>query len=279
MKRSLIVCIIVLVALVGFGMVANEAAAKDLTVTLAPGDTARIPIKFWCLDFGKPFPTAITVPITSPPDAALLVLQAALARGTTESDPYQTQLAIWRAADGTFHDTGGTGHVLAEQIYSDSLKLQVPPVPTNSLAAAVTQGSVQVTFENFTPISDTTHSNLPPYSGTADLVVKNTSSQSVTFVALDGAVYKPASGTNEQTLISHQDSTKQAVLPTPAPTTAPTSTPAAGPSTAPTTGGNGLQDLPVQPLLLLELGGLLIILGIAIAGPMSEQMRARSTKK
>ena len=132
MKRGLILCLVVLGALIGFGVTTSSAAAADTPVTVAPGATVRIPIRLWCLDFGKPFPTAIAGPVSRPPDAALLALQAAIARGATESDPYQTQLAIWRAADGTFHDVAGVGHVLAQQIYSDSLKLTVSPVPTNT---------------------------------------------------------------------------------------------------------------------------------------------------
>jgi len=255
MKRGLILCVIVLVLLVGFGVVANAAAAKDFSVTLAPGDTVRIPIRLWCLDFGKPFPTAIAGPVTRPPDAALLALQAALARGATESDPYQTQLAIWRAADGTFHDITGVGHVLAEQIYSDSLKLNVSSAPTNTLETAVSQGSVKVTFENFKPISDTAHSQVLPYSGTADLVIQNTSSQSVTFTPLDGMVFKPASGTSEQTLIAHLDATRQ-------------------PATLPTTGGTSLQNIWVQSLLLLVLGA--SILGFGVWTRSAGEMQSRS---
>jgi hypothetical protein len=242
MRRRSILCLIVLVGLVGFGVVTNAAAAKDLPVTLAPGATARIPIRLWCLDYGKPFPTAIAGPVTRPPDAAFLVLQAALARGSTQSDPYQTQLAIWRGADGTFHDIAGTGHVLAAQIYSDSLKLTVSSVPTDTLDMAVSQGSVKVTFENFMAISDTAHSQLPPYTGTADLVIQNTSSKSVTFIPLDGMVFKPASGTSEQTLIAHLDVTK--------------------PATLPTTGGTTLQNVLVQSLLGLVLGASLLGFGV-----------------
>src|SRR5512141_436655 len=104
MKRGLILCLVVLGALIAFGVTTSLASAADTPVTVAPGATVRIPIRLWCLDFGKPFPTAIAGPVSRPPDAAFLALQAALARGATESDPYQTQLAIWRAADGSFHD-------------------------------------------------------------------------------------------------------------------------------------------------------------------------------
>jgi hypothetical protein len=245
MKRGLILCLVVLGALIGFGVTTSSASAAETSVTVEPGATVRIPIRMWCLDFGKPFPTAIAGPVSRPPDAALLALQAAVARGATESDPYQTQLAIWRAVDGTFHDDAGIGHVLAQEIYSDSLKLTVSPAPTNTLELAVSQGSVTVTFENFTPISDTVHTELLPYTGTADLVVLNTSNESVTFIPLDGMVFNPASDMSEQTLISHLD------------------VPLA-PTTLPTTGGATLQTLWAPSLLLLMLAASLVGYGVRI---------------
>ena len=110
-----------------------------------------------------------------------------------------------------------------------------------------------VTVENFRPISDTVHSQLLPYSGTADLVIVNTSSQSVTFIPVDGMVFNPASGTSEQTLISHLD----------------LDDPQAPPPTLPTTGGTPLQSVWVEPLLLLVLGSSLLRFGVWIrsAGP------------
>ena len=258
MKLRLILCALVLVTVFQFGLVATEVSAKDLSITLAPGDTARVPLKFWCLDFGKPFPAAIAGPIEGAPPAAQKALQAAIASGATETEPYQTQLAIWRAADGTFHDVAGAGHVLAEQIYSDSLKLDIPAPLADNLAAAVANGSVQVTFENFTPIADSTRPELQPYHGTADMVLKNTSQQNVTFTVSEYALFTPAAGENEQSLISHQDTTKQATVPT----------------RLPTSGGNGIQDLQFQ-LLLVGLGLMAFGLGLWLAVPALNRVQKR----
>ena len=122
-------------------------------------------MRFWCLDFGKPFPQQITGPATRAPDAVVKVLQAAMNKGTLASDPYQTQLAIWRAADGTFHDVTGEGHVLAEQIVNDSANATLPAMPAGvpTLDTLVTQGTVKVTIENFTAITDTARNNGKPY--------------------------------------------------------------------------------------------------------------------
>ncbi len=196
--------------------------------------------------------------IDGAPPAAQKALQAAITSGATETDPYQTQLAIWRAADGTFHDVAGAGHVLAEQIYNDSLKLEVPALPANSLAAAVVNGSVQVTFETFAPIADSTRPELQPYYGTADMVIKNTSQQDVTFTVSEYALFKPAGGANEQTLISHQDASKQPTLPT----------------RVPTAGWNGIEDTQFQ-LLLVGLGLMAVGLGLWLAVPALSRVQKR----
>jgi LPXTG-motif cell wall-anchored protein len=91
-----------------------------------------------------------------------------------------------------------------------------------TLEQAASDGSVKVTIENFHAISDTKHPDLQPYMGTGDLKVQNASNKTVTFVVVEGAVFKPASqpnaqttaGTSEQTLLSHQDTAKPANLPT-----------------------------------------------------------------
>ena len=245
MRRGLILCLVVFGALIGFGVTTSSASAADTPVTVAPGETVRIPIRLWCLDFGKPFPTAIAGPVEPP---ARRSISGAASRPRTRGD------RIGSLSDATGHlarhrwdfpRSRGRWLRPGPQIYSDSLKLTVSPVPTNTLEFAVSQGSVKVTFENFKPISDTVHSELLPYTGTADLVVLNTSSESVTFIPVDGMLFTPASGTSEQTLISHLD------------------VPIA-PTTLPTTGGTTLQNAWVPTLLLLVLGGSLLSFGVWI---------------
>ena len=144
-------------------------------------------------------------------------------RARLTTDPYQTQLAIWKAADGTFHDVGTEGHVLAQQIISDSATVTRTPLPAGvpTLDQVVAQGALKTTVENFTVVTDTTRNNALPFMGTGDLVIQNTSAQRVSFVLVEGAVFTPAAGTsgqtttgvNEQTLLSHQDTTKPPTLP------------------------------------------------------------------
>ena len=220
--NRLVLIALTVVAITSIALSAQLVSAKDLTITLGPGETARVPMRFWCLDFGKPFPTAVSGPYGPAPAPVLNVLQAALNKGTLSTDPYQTQLAIWKAADGTVHDVGTEGHVLAQQIISDSAtvtRATVPALPT--LDQKVAQGNLKTTVENFTVVMDTTHTNAQPFMGAGELVIQNTSAQRVAFVLVEGAVFKPAAGSsgqtttgvNEQTLLSHQDTSKPPTLP------------------------------------------------------------------
>lgn len=227
-SRRFVRTAVIVLSLAGLVLSAQLAAAADVSITLGPGETTRIPMKFWCLDFGKPFPTAVSGPGSRAPDAVVKVLDTALANGMLTSNPYQTQLAIWKAADGNFHDTGTEGHVAAEQIISASATANVPAVAgAAALDQLVSQGTLKVTVENFKAITDTTRNNQQPYMGTGELVVQNPTSQKVSFVLVEGAVFKPAAGANaqtttgttEQTLISHQDTQK---TPTSLPTTGST---------------------------------------------------------
>ena len=211
--RLAFVCAIVL-TLIWMAVSTLSVSAKDLSITLGPGETARIPMKFWCLDFGKPFPTAISGPSGSASDAIRKVLEAARAKGSLTSNPYQTQLAIWKAADGAYHDVGSEGHVLAEQIVNAAATVNLVPVPSGAtvLAQAVGQGTLKTSVENFKVISNTTPNIGQPFMGTGVLVIQNTSNQKVSFVLVEGTVFKPA-GVNEQTLLSHQDPDQPATLP------------------------------------------------------------------
>src|SRR5919199_43927 len=161
------------IALVSFALTATPAFAKDTQISLGPGETARIPMRFWCLEFGKPFPQAVTGPAQRAPDAVVKVSQAAADKGQLNGNPYQTQLAVWKAADGQIHDTAGEGHATADQILSDSAKGNLATVPsgTVTLDQAAAQGKVKVTIENFAAINDPAHPSVKPYAGVGDLVI------------------------------------------------------------------------------------------------------------
>ena len=196
----------------------SSVNAADLAITLAPGQTATIPMKFWCLDYGKPFPQNVSTPATRAPDGVVAVLQAAIAKNTVNTNPYETQLAIWRVTTGKFNDYGQKGTVLAQEIYSDSLKITVQPLPSAqpTLAALITSGTLSSTLVGFSPQKDTANPGLAgnDFFGTGKLVVTNISKETVKFVVVEGGVFAPPPGVDAQTLISHQDTSQVPLLPT-----------------------------------------------------------------
>ncbi len=197
-NRRIIFAYLAVMALVWAGIATTTVSAKDASITVAAGDTARIPLRLWCTEFGKPFPKAVSGPTGRAPDPVVKALLAAEAKGTTQSDPFETQLAIWKAADGTFHDTPSEGHAVAQQLITDSQTMTISSAPASSMLETImAQNTLSVTVENLTPVNDTAHFSGNPYSGKADLVVKNTSSQSVTFTFVDGALFKPASNSDQ----------------------------------------------------------------------------------
>lgn len=216
-RVSVLMALSMLVLLM-LGPIAPAAQAADITVTLAPGQEATIPLRLWCLDYGKPFPKALAAPGPRAPDGVIAVLQTAIAKGAVISDIYQTELAIWRVPTGKFNDFAKQGTTLAEQIYSDSTKLTVAPIPTGVLTVdkAIADGKLTYAIANFKPVTATLAPAVAaatPFFGTADLVVKNPTSAAVTFIFAEGTVFPPAGGENAQNLLSHQDPVKPASLP------------------------------------------------------------------
>jgi hypothetical protein len=208
---------IVCMALIVFAGGVQPAYAVDLTITLKPGQAATVPLKFWCLDFGLKYPQIVFGPGQRAPDVVVAVLRAAIAKGAVNTDPYETELAIWRATTGSFHDYANLGTVLAQQIYSDSLTFKVPPLPADlpTLDKLVVSGTVTTTLVGFSAQPDPNHPNLPgePFFGTAKLLITNTSKSQVRFLLAEGATFSPPAGANDQHLVSHQDTSQVTQLP------------------------------------------------------------------
>lgn len=216
-SRVLVLTSLCLFALL-FLTAAPAAQAEDITVTLKPGQEANIPLRLWCLDYGKPFPTALDAPGPRAQDGVIAVLQTAIAKGTVISDIYQTELAIWRVRTGRFNDYASQGTALAEEIYNESTQVTVAPLPADvlTLDQAVAEGKVTYAINNFGPVTDTLPSEVTRYSpffGKADLVLSNPTQETVTFLFAEGTVFPPAGGAYAQALVSHQDSEKPVVLP------------------------------------------------------------------
>lgn len=201
-----VMTLVVALLLLGLAAPAQPASAETFVVTLKPGQEARIPFSFWCMDYGKPFPKTVETVGDRAPESVIAVVRAALAKGTTISDPYQTQLAIWRDLEGSFKDFAKQGHVLAQEIYSDSLSIVVPPLPQGEvmLTEVIANGSITTTVEGLTPTQITTPTILAEeaFNGNGTLIVRNVSDKPVRFVVPEGLAFRPVGGENAQRLVS-----------------------------------------------------------------------------
>ena len=181
---------------------ARLASAETVVLTLQPNQEASLPFSFWCMDYGKPFPTAIETQGDRASDRVIAVVRAALAKGTATTDPYQTQLAIWRELEGSYKDFANQGYVLAQQIYSDSLQIVVPPLPTGeaTLSETIASGSVTTTVAGLTPTLLTTPTILAEqaFNGTGVLVVRNVTDKPLRFLVPEGLLFQPVGGTTAQ---------------------------------------------------------------------------------
>lgn len=213
-SRTFAVVVLAALALLAPTAAVPVAQAADITLTLAPGQEVTIPVRLWCLNYGLPFPTALGAPGPRAEDGVIAVLQAAMAQNTVVTDLYQTQLAIWRVPTGKFNDYGKLGTTLAEEIYNESTKITVAPIPAGvlTLDKAIADGKVTYQINNFGPVTATLAPVVAsswPFFGTADLVLKNVTQETVKFLFAEGTVFPPAAGQTAQSLLSHQDPVKQ----------------------------------------------------------------------
>ena len=190
------------------------AAAADPVITLKPGQEARIPIRLWCMNYGKPFPAALIGPTQTGSENVTRVLQAAVNQGVLDSDPFQVQLAVWQAIDGVYHSAASFDRSLAEKLTADAAGLALTPAPAGVLPLdeAVTQKLVSVAVEGLTPLTNPIDPTLAPFTGAATMVIKNTGAATVR-LSIVGIVFNPSGGADAQNLAAVQDPTIPATLP------------------------------------------------------------------
>jgi hypothetical protein len=208
MKTRILSVATFMVALISFSFAgpAQVAHAETFTLSLKPGQQAEVSFSFWCMDYGKPFPTAIETVGERAPESVIAVVRAAMAKGVTASDPYQTQVAVWRDIEGEFKDFANAGTVLAQEIYSASLQTAVPPLPAGepTLAEMIAQGAVSITVEGLTLTLPATPTITPEqaFNGTGAVIIRNISDKTVRFVVPEGVVFIPSGGVNAQRLVA-----------------------------------------------------------------------------
>jgi hypothetical protein len=230
--KVLITMLIALALVVGLAtqsaMAQDGAATPDENgmITVAAGQTVTIPAQLWCIDYGKPFPAAVTGPADRAPEGVLRVMAAADELNAVESDPLQVQMAIFRAVLGEWPQEA-TDRDLAEEIFDNSTNATLPE--GQSLLEAAQGGALTVEVQNLQ--GNELEQGQQPYFGTGNLVVTNNSNEAVTFF-VQGAVFEPVNA-EEQRLVAQLESRPVAAAQT-TPTAAATPMAATTPTVAAT---------------------------------------------
>jgi hypothetical protein len=216
MKSRLVTASLLILSLAIVGLATQVSAQQGGTsseLSLRPGEIARVPVRFWCLDFGKPFPAQMTGPQGRARQEIIDVIQAAQNQNATAEDPYQVQLAIWRVADGAYHDVGGRGHALADRLLAAAPNV-TPAVGASNTTFLGLQNRLDlyVTVEGLRPISDAGAGTFQPYYGTATLVIRNLTQNTINLL-VTGAMFQPVAS-NEQTVVAEQMPGQTSVSPT-----------------------------------------------------------------
>ncbi len=220
--------------------------AKLYEVTLKPGASYAVNALGFCISYGKPYPEDnVIFPGGRVKDEIVQVLSYAVSSkiitttAVTDAAPfYQLEQAVWKAADGNWHDWMNRGLVDAQKIYSEALKTPAPAIPDNAFYSPAYSKTLEITVAPMRLISDSKSSGAP-YLGETQIVIKNISSKSVKVAIVPGAL-AGSTQANQQDL---------GVM-------------FAGLSSGlPTTGAETAQD-PL-PLMLVIAGAMLCVLGSA----------------
>lgn len=246
-------------------------------ITLQPGQEVTLSIKALCVQYTLPFPRDFP-PIAGLADPKYVaIVRYALSKGYLDSDPYQVQLALWRASTGRWVNTYPRAR--AEEIFNNAGQAPAPPSsPGQSLVDAISANTVQVSYRAWAPVQNGLPDTTQPWLGVGAIVVRNPGTGPLT-LSLPQGLFLDAPGQAQDMILiftptQPQATTTPAATGTPlvtatrpAATTTPvtaTASPQVTPHATPRLPHSGL-DKPDDPgYLILVLGGLLFVAGLAV---------------
>jgi hypothetical protein len=168
---------------------------KSYQVTIKPGASYTVNALGFCISYAKPYPEDnVIFPGGRVKDEIVQVLTYAVKNkiitttAVTDAAPfYQLEQAVWKAADGNWHDWMNRGLVDAQKIYSEALKTPAPAIPANAFYSPAYSKTLEITVAPMRLIPDSQSSGAP-YLGETQIAIKNISSKSVKVAIAPGAL-------------------------------------------------------------------------------------------
>ena len=154
-------------------------------VKLAPGETISVPVRGFCMNYGRPFPSATLQAADLADGKVRAAVAYARQKGYVESDPLQVQLAVWYLLDG--QRIPGQIYNLANEIIQFAQSAPAPePADVQSLVAALGKGLVSAAIADFKSTSPVSFQ----YAGQGALVLKNLSQEALTLLLPYGVRFR-----------------------------------------------------------------------------------------
>ncbi len=176
----------------GATLAAADTACNQVTVKLPASAATKVLVQGYCQNYGLPFPGKTLTAVKLAPDVVRNTICYNQAKGYTESDLWQAQLAVWRQTDKLDQ---GAAYPLVNEIatYAQS-GVKPGDIGPNcvSLPDAVEKKLVSAEISDYTDISD------KAYFGKGTLVLKNLTGQEQTICIPYGTIFKDASKTGTQ---------------------------------------------------------------------------------
>lgn len=173
---------------------ALQTKPAEAAVTVPAGGEAEVAVQAFCLNFGEPFPKAVTVSSESAPAGVVQVMKAAAHGGAL--DVLQTQIAIWHQIEGAWgYKDKDVDLTTAKALVAAAVSETAGALMERGVAldAAIRDGRASATIDGW-QVTDAPKA-LPsdaPYHGTGTLRVKNLTSDTLTVRVPLGLVLKAA---------------------------------------------------------------------------------------
>ena len=230
-------------ALADLPATAQEKINVETRVTVPAGGEATFDVNAFCLEYGEPFPDSVDSPSAMATDDVRQILLSAVKQGIAQSDPLQTNLAVWRQIEGTWgYDDDAVDRSVAESLLESGAAMSTDPLASDGTAldAAIADGSVTVTINDWANANgEKVFESDAPYYGSGSVVVTNTTDQELTLYYPVGMVL-PAQNEAQQDMLSYSAQTRDPA-----------------PEGLPKTGAGD-----VLPLLLMLAGVVLVVAGL-----------------